>query len=427
MNNLLFVIKTFSILFLERCYYFAGRDKYECTKNLTYNLGELNIFYVKLFQALSTNSFLLDKKQIEYLSNYTDNAPFLESEIDTSFISSIIKVGEANPEIAITLSPDPKPVKAGMIALVYEGHMKTGTKKRVIIKVIRKDIGTRIMDALDKIDFLVRLIGRFPFIQNTNIKDIIRENRSMMIEQTDFNMEVANIQQMYKNSKYVDYLTIPQVYPEYTTKNSKVIVMDYIEGQKLLEVEECDKDEYSMMLAKFGMKSILFDRFYHADLHPGNIIFIKESDGKKRLGIIDFGIMGRMTKDEQNYFYKFFSNMSDNDNYIEAASSIIESLVEPKDTLFSLSKEDYDSLIQSIAKITQNAFTHNKNLIPSDLFKINKILCVHNLSLSRSFCKIELALAISDSVCSKLSHNTSYLENIKTAAGEIFDSSMFEC
>jgi len=427
MNNILFVIKTFSILFLERCYYFAGRDKYDCTKNLTYNLGELNIFYVKLFQALSTNSFLLDKKQIEYLSNYTDNAPFLESEIDTSFISSIIKVGEANPEIAITLSPDPKPVKAGMIALVYEGHMKTGTKKRVIIKVIRKDIGTRIMDALDKIDFLVRLIGHFPFIRNTNIKDIIRENRSMMIEQTDFNMEVSNIQQMLKNSKYVDYLTIPQVYPEYTTDNSKVIVMDYIEGQNLLEVEECDKDGYSMMLAKFGMKSILFDRFYHADLHPGNIIFIKKSDGEKRLGIIDFGIMGRMTKEEQHYFYKFFLNMSNNDNYIEAASSIIECLVEPKDTLFSLSKEDYDRLIESIAKITQNAFTHNKNLIPSDLFKINKILCVHNLSLSRSFCKIELALAISDSVCSKLSHNTSYLENIKTAAGEIFDSSMFEC
>jgi len=376
---------------------------------------------------LSTNSFLLDKKQIEYLSNYTDNAPFLESEIDTSFISSIIKVGEANPEIAITLSPDPKPVKAGMIALVYEGHMKTGTKKRVIIKVIRKDIGTRIMDALDKIDFLVRLIGHFPFIRNTNIKDIIRENRSMMIEQTDFNMEVSNIQQMLKNSKYVDYLTIPQVYPEYTTDNSKVIVMDYIEGQNLLEVEECDKDGYSMMLAKFGMKSILFDRFYHADLHPGNIIFIKKSDGEKRLGIIDFGIMGRMTKEEQHYFYKFFLNMSNNDNYIEAGSSIIECLVEPKDTLFSLSKEDYDRLIESIAKITQNAFTHNKNLIPSDLFKINKILCVHNLSLSRSFCKIELALAISDSVCSKLSHNTSYLENIKTAAGEIFDSSMFEC
>jgi len=427
MDNISFVIKTFAIIILERCYYFIGRDEYECTKNLTYNLGKLNIFYVKLFQSLSTNSFLLDEKQIEYLSNYTDNVPFLECEIDTSFINSIKKVGEENPEIAISLSTDPKPIKAGMIALVYEGRMKTGTKKRVIIKVIRKSIGAKIIDALDKIDFLFRLIGRIPFIRNTNVKDIIRENRSMMIEQTDFNTEVANIQQMCENAEHVDYLTIPQVYPEYTTDNSRIIVMDYIEGQKLSEVEECDKDGYCMMLAKFGMKGILFDRFYHADLHPGNIIFVKEPDGTKKLGIIDFGIMGRMTKDEQNYFYKFFSNMSEEDNYSESASSIIESLVEPKDTLFSLQKEDYDSLIQSIAVITRNAFEHNKNLKPADLFAINKILGVHKLSLSRSFCKIEMSLVISDSVSSKLCHNTSYLENIKIAANEIFDSSMFEC
>jgi predicted unusual protein kinase regulating ubiquinone biosynthesis (AarF/ABC1/UbiB family) len=198
---------------MERFCYFLGRDKYDCTKNLTYNLGKLNIFYVKLFQTLSTNSFLLDEKQIEYLSNYTDNAPFLESEIDTSFISSIRRVGEENPEIAISLSPDPKPIKAGMIALVYEGRMKTGTKKRVIVKIIRKNIETKIADALDKIDFLVRTIGHFPYIRNTNIKDIIQENRSMMIEQTAFNVEVANIQQMCKNSKHLDYLNIPQVYP----------------------------------------------------------------------------------------------------------------------------------------------------------------------------------------------------------------------
>jgi len=305
--------------------------------------------------------------------------------------------------------------------------MKTGSKKRVIIKVIRKDIGDRIADALDKIDYLVGVLGRIPFIQNTNVKDIIKENRSMMVEQTDFNTEVANLQQMQTNAKYVDYLEIPRVYPEYTSNNSKVIVMDYIDGQKLSEVEECDKDDYSMMLAKFGMKCILFDRFYHADLHPGNIIFIKESDGTKKLGIIDFGVMGRMTKEEQDYFYNFFSNMSKDDNHFGAASSIIESLVEPKETLLALSKNDSDTLIQSIADITHHAFENHKNLMPSDLFAINEILRVRGLSLSRSFCKIELALAISDSVCSKLSHTRSYLDNVKVAAAEIFDLSLFEC
>ena len=427
MNKILFVIKTFGIVFLERFYYFLGRDKYDCTTNLTCNLGKLNLFYVKFFQSLSTNSFLLDERQIEYLSDYTDNAPFLESEVDTSFIESIEKVGKDHPEIEIILSSNPKPIKSGMIALVYEGRMKGGDERRVIIKVIRKDIGTKIMDALDKIDFLVRFIGGVPYIRNTNIKDIIGETRGMMIEQTDFKTEVANIQQMRENSKHVDYLEIPLVYPEYTCDNNKIIVMDYIEGKKLSEVEDCDRDDYSMLLAKFGMKCILFDRFYHADLHPGNIIFVKENDGTKKLGIIDYGIMGRMTKEEQDYFYKFFMHLSRDDNHFEAASSIIESLVEPKETLLSLSKEDSDRLVQSIANITHHAFEHHKNLTPSDLFAINKVLHVCHLSLSRSFCKIELALAIADSVSSKLSHSRSYLDNIKIAVEDIFDVSVFEC
>jgi ubiquinone biosynthesis protein len=279
-GNIIFVIRTFIILICEMCAYMFGRDKYVCTKNITQKLGNINLFYVKLFQSLSTNSQLLDQKQIEYLSNYTDNVPFNDEDIDNSFIKSIIIVGVINPDIAILLPNNPIPIKSGMIALVYEGRMRTGDKRKVIVKIIRKNIREKILDAIDKIEFLSKLIGGFPYIRNTNVKDLIQENRRMMIEQTDFNIEISNLQHMQENMKNIDYITIPRVYQEYTTENSNVIVMDYIEGKKLNELEERDKDEYSMMLAKFGMKCILFDRFYHADLHPGNILFLCDKNGK---------------------------------------------------------------------------------------------------------------------------------------------------
>ena len=47
--------------------------------------------------------------------------------------------------------------------------------------------------------------------------------------------------------------------------------MEKIEGNKLEQVETEDKDKYSYLMAKFGIKCILYDSFYHADMHQGNV------------------------------------------------------------------------------------------------------------------------------------------------------------
>ena len=51
---------------------------------------------------------------------------------------------------------------------------------------------------------------------------------------------------------------------------------------------------------------------------------------------------------------------------------------------------------------------------------VNKLLNKFNLSLSRSFCKIELAMAIFDNTAQKLSYNTTYVENFEKAIKEMF-------
>ena len=88
-----------------------------------------------------------------------------------------------------------------------------------------------------------------------------------MMEQLDFNHEVENIKDMYEKNKYIDYVVVPKVYEEYTELNNDMIVMDYIDGIKLSDVMDKDKDVYSYLLAKFGIKCVLFDRLYHGDLH----------------------------------------------------------------------------------------------------------------------------------------------------------------
>ena len=268
-------------------------------------------------------------------------------------------------------------------------------------------------------NFLFKLIGYLPYIKTFQLNELIKENKAILMSQTNFNNEVENINKMYSNCLNTDYVKIPKVYPEYTNDNSSVIVMEFLDGCKLEELDENDKDIYCEQLAKFSVKCILYNRLYHADLHPGNILFIKEN-GKHKLGIIDFGIMGELTKNEQNYYFKLLTSIANTKDYEDVIDIFLDGLVEPREKIKELSKTRYQILRSELANILNNKQT---NYITScDVFKINTILGKYNLFLSKNFCKVELCMAISDSVISKLSCNKSYLDYMKENVLSVFNT-----
>ena len=87
--------------------------------------------------------------------------------------------------------------------------------------------------------------------------------------------------------------------------------MSFIEGKKLSELDDVEKDKYCELLAKFGVKCVFFDGVYHGDLHQGNLIFMKDEDDYK-IGILDFGVIGRITREQQNKFYEFMQQFYSN-------------------------------------------------------------------------------------------------------------------
>lgn len=421
-SNVSFVCRTFLIIgtYWLRC--FMGYDRFECFQKSTQELGRLNMFYIKALQSLSTNANLLTQKQIDYLTLYTDNVPYEACELNEDFRKSIQATAKTHGH-ALVIENDAKPIKSGMIALVYEGQLNA---QRVVIKVMRTGVRTRLEEALKKVKFLVKLISYFPYVQHMQLNDIFEENTSILISQTNFQNEKDNILQMAANCKHTDYICVPVVYPEFTNNhsNNSVIVMSYLDGRKIGELHDDEKDDYCRLLAKFGMKCLLFNRFYHADLHQGNIIFMKDESGNKQLGIIDYGIMGRLTKQEQEYYHKFFVSLaSAQDRIASVADNILDGLVEPVSLVDELCPWDYNNLREELGVLIRNVLNISRNFTPEDMFRINKILRKYNLSLSKSFCRIELALAIADSISTKLSYDTTYLENVKEAVNSMFEAS----
>lgn len=415
--KLIMFINTGSVFAREYISYLLGRDKDTCIKNVIDKLSKSNILYVKILQGLSTNT-IFSPEILNYINKYTDSVPYTNKDIDKSFMRNINDINYNNNEELLCLTSE-VPIKSGVIALIYEGMI--GNQK-VVIKVKKNNIYNKLLQSLDEIDIFLKIISFFPYIKYLNTSNIITENRKYLLEQTDFIKEINNNENVYKNFENSEYFVIPKVYRKYTEKYPNMIVMDYINGNKINNVVNDDKEEYSKLVAKFGLQCVLKHSIYHGDLHPGNILFINEN-GKKQIGILDYGIVGKITKEEKNIFLDFLYALSIEKNDRKAIELLINKLVEPKSIVDKLTNEEYNNLFENVRYVinkTLNTKKGSSSLGPDDLYNINKILYNSNLYIRKSFSRLEIAIAISESICKELSYNNSYMDIIKESLNELF-------
>ena len=393
-ENIKFSILTASCIGWQSFCYLLGRNRIDCIKNIANYLSNRNIIYSKIFQSLSCGANILTDNEMKFLSKFNDEAPYTSKELWN--VDAL--VDNVNISTNKKLEINNIPIKSGMIAIAYKG--KLGNKD-VIIKIKRKNIFKKLKDGIDKMDYIVRLTSYLPYTNVLSLQDVFEENKEEMLKQNDFKNEVDVSQKVYNNFKYMDEIVIPKVYPEFTSADNRIIVMDYLEGKSIRDVPCSEKYDYGKIVARYSMKSVLYDRLYHNDLHAGNIFFM-ETDGIKKIGVIDFGATGTMTRDQQNIFYTFFKEGAINKNYKAAAEVLINDLVYPKEVFEELSPENKSDLMTEIIKLTKDCFSAVTQMDIKLIYDLNLVLNKYNLKLSRFFCKLQLSLGIAGSVCNEL-------------------------
>jgi len=422
------------ILTVETLWYKCNYYTYnEYIKQLALKLSKENVFYVKFFQAACTTKHpLLTDEITTYLNTFTDNAPYTDSEIDVDSLERLIK------EHSIEIKRPFVPFKSGTISLIFEGVTSIG--ESVIIKCKRIGIEDKIQDAIFNMNHLISISKLIPHIKNLNIHDIYNENKQSILDQLSFDIEVRNIELFYSKWKKsgLEYIKIPKVYSEITKRIPSIIVMERIFGETIYNVSIEDKDKYAKLLAKFNFKSVFYDAIYHGDIHPGNIFFIKElktkasidddddysddcssdsdndNNGKNiykyKIGLIDFGIIGVLTRELQDTIFKLFKGLYEKEHN-NVANCIIDNLTEPKNALTLEKKNELVKIISSYSETHFGKDTH-KFLDAEDIIKINKLLYEYGVQFSKEFCRIELSFAISDSVCKLLMNKTTYIDQL---------------
>jgi predicted unusual protein kinase regulating ubiquinone biosynthesis (AarF/ABC1/UbiB family) len=397
-------------------------------KNIASKMSHKNIFFTKIFQAFANNNNLVDKDLFHHFITYTDNVTYNTNEIDYNGLYDLINIARKNNDILSIESE--VPIKSGNIALVYNGKLNG---KNVIIKYRRKNVVEKFKKSMSEIELLVNISSKMPYLRDLNISDLFEENREIMINQLNFSNEVKNINIFREKFKDVHNICIPEVYSYFTEENPCAIIMEKIEGNRIENVLSEDKHEYSKILSRFNLKCVFYDAIYHADLHSGNVIFMKEYHNCKdennnmttetvlKIGIIDYGIIGTMTREEQDVFFTFFKILVSKEHK-ELSVFITENLSEKIDkSMLDISEGDKNILVNKISTICCAVLESDSKFFGGEeIYEINKILKTQNLQFSKFFCRVELAIAISENVCNSLATNSSYIEQMMIAFKDIF-------
>jgi predicted unusual protein kinase regulating ubiquinone biosynthesis (AarF/ABC1/UbiB family) len=409
-------------------------------------LAAKNMMYVKIFQAFATNRNIVSPELNQFFSEYTDNVKYTDDEYEINELKELeARSKDCNPYQQLRILNNYTPIKSGLMSLIFKGVIGDGnTETPVVIKYLRKNISKNFNASMNNLVVFAKITRYFPYLRTLNVENLILQNIVCLNDQVCFRKELANINLYYRSWKDYDYVKIPKPYDDYTEQiNPDVIVMEYIDGMKITEIDPEDNDEFGKVLAAFNAKAAFCTSFYHGDLHPGNILFIKNqqavssSDSSKpiyKIGILDFGIIGRLSPTDQELLLRSMKFMYQRkyDKIIDIIMSCelsesanpeneIPPVVHSKDSI------KYHKLRDELTEVLIRYTTPEiKFFGVSEIYEINYILNNYGLMFKRSLYRLFITVAIMDSIGTRLGSKMSYMQHMSDVVVDIFNIDLHE-
>ena len=223
------------------------------------------------------------------------------------------------------------------IAQVHAAKLKDG--KDVIVKVVRPDVHK----AIEKDLMLMKRIAAFLTSLSDDFKrmhlvEVVNDYELLVYDETDLIKESTNAKKIKDNFKNSRLIYIPEIYWQYVTKN--ILVMERTFATPINDREELKRQGINFeKLATNAVESFFIQvfehNFFHADMHPGNIFVSKIDNDDVQFVLVDFGIMGSLSKFDKRYLAENFIAFFNRD-YEKVARLHVECEWVPKDTNISL-------------------------------------------------------------------------------------------
>ncbi len=316
-------------------------DNKEPGEKLCNALEGMGTTFIKLGQFLATRPDIIGEELAKNLEKLQDKLP----AFDTFEAKKIIKneVGESQFKNILEIS---EPIAAASIAQVHIAKIKNENQnKDVAIKILRPDIEKLFNEELDALMLFAFIIeNTISKAKRLKLVEVVHLLREITNIEMDLRFEAAAANELYENTKNDKGFNVPQIYWNYTSK--KILTLDKVEGISIREHTKLKDIGINLKilaesLIQHFLKQAVRDGFFHGDMHQGNLFVDKQGN----IIPVDFGIMGRLDKNNRRYLAEILFGFIQRD-YIKVAEVHFQAGLVPQNA----SKEEFAQALRSVGE-----------------------------------------------------------------------------
>lgn len=279
----------------------ADRPRAERLRRALETLGPI---FVKFGQVMSTRRDLLPADLAQELAKLQDRVP----PFDPAQARAEIERGLGRPVSEVFASLEHEAVASASIAQVHLGVLADG--RAVAVKVLRPGVEAAVARDVMLLGTAAWLLERL-WADGPRMKprEVVLEFARHLEDELDLMREAANASQLRRNFAGSPLLAIPEVHWE--ACSTRVMVMERMHGTPVSQVEALRAQGVDIgRLARAGVEifftQVFRDGFFHADMHPGNIMVSTDPETLGQYVALDFGIMGTLTANDKSYLAQNF-------------------------------------------------------------------------------------------------------------------------
>ena len=363
-------------------------------------LEKMGTTFIKLGQFLATRPDILGNEVASDLEKLQDKLPpFISNEAKKILLNEI---GENNFKNIEELSD---PIAAASIAQVHLAKLKLEDQTvEVAIKILRPDIEKVFNEELDALMLLAYIVeNTVAKTKRLKLIEVVHLLREITNIEMDLRFEAAAANELYENTKYDEGFTVPKIYWPYTTK--RILTLDKVNGVSIREMDllkqnNVDLKILSQNLIQHFLRQAVRDGFFHGDMHQGNLFVNNNGE----IIPVDFGIMGRLDKNNRKYLAEILYGFISRD-YTKVAEVHFQAGLVPK----TASKDEFAQALRSVGEpiFGQSIKDISGGNLLAQLFEITEKF---NMSTQPQLLLLQKTMVVVEGVARKLNPDTNIWE-----------------
>jgi ubiquinone biosynthesis protein len=280
-------------------------------------LERLGPTYIKLGQILSLREDVLPRTVTDELKHLLSRLP----AVPFDEIAAVIEDDLGRPLAAMFSWVDERPIGSASIGQTHRARTIHGDP--VILKVLKP--GTR--QVLERDAVLLRVLGAVLQVGLARYQPrrIIGEFVDYTLREVDLRREADNAETFAANFKDEPDIVFPAIHREFSGRT--VLCMEFLDGvapdaPQAAALDQAERERLVDLGASAIIRMLYRDGFFHADLHPGNLMVLPGP----RCGFIDLGMVGRLDEElRRTLLYYYFALVTgDADNAARYLTSVAE-------------------------------------------------------------------------------------------------------